>query len=141
MYVLGCPLRFRVPYFGVHKTILHASSSGCLMHWPASRSRLCLMTSDILGIPLKELLNYWRLPTEEKDGCYTRLLRMATNTLWKEKLTNDLLYNFNIFCQCELFSFYVHVVSANGLYIVETYIVFVIVIIVYVICYCFLVDS
>ena len=26
------------------------------------------------------------------DGCYTRLLRMAFNILWKEKLTNDKLY-------------------------------------------------
>ena len=26
------------------------------------------------------------------DCCYTGLLRMATNTSWKEKLTNDQLY-------------------------------------------------
>ena len=26
------------------------------------------------------------------DGCYTRLLRMASNISWKEKLTNDKLY-------------------------------------------------
>ena len=26
------------------------------------------------------------------DGCYTRMLRMATNTSWKEKTTNEVLY-------------------------------------------------
>ena len=26
------------------------------------------------------------------DGCYTRMLRMATNTPWKEKATNEVLY-------------------------------------------------
>ena len=26
------------------------------------------------------------------DGCYTRLLRMASNISWKKKLTNDKLY-------------------------------------------------
>ena len=27
------------------------------------------------------------------DGCYTRLLRMASDISWKEKLTNDKLYH------------------------------------------------
>lgn len=26
------------------------------------------------------------------DGCYTRMLRMATNTSWKEKTTNEVPY-------------------------------------------------
>ena len=26
------------------------------------------------------------------DGCYTRMLRMATNVSWKEKTTNEVLY-------------------------------------------------
>ena len=26
------------------------------------------------------------------NGCYTRMLRMATNTSWKEKTTNEVLY-------------------------------------------------
>ena len=51
MYVLG-RLRFRVPYFGFHKSMLCASYSGCIMQCTTSRNPIYLMTSDILAVPL-----------------------------------------------------------------------------------------
>ena len=83
--------------FGIRKALAWSACNKMKKIWKSNMNRTIkvrLFRATVESVLLYNSETWFINKNMQKrvDGCYTRMLRMTTNTSWKEKTTNEVLY-------------------------------------------------